>query len=84
MSDSRRIPRSRRRGNTPPECDDSTFANRPHPAIGEYNVYYGGFHNHYHITDLSDAFGEPEQAYRYARCVAGLDFSRFDHIREGL
>jgi hypothetical protein len=57
-----------------PECDDSTFANRPHPAIGEYNVYYGGFHNHYHITDLSDAFGEPEQAYRYARCVAGLDF----------
>jgi hypothetical protein len=55
----------------PPECDDSTLVSRPHPAIGDYNVYYGNFHNH---SNASDGKGTPEQAYRYARCVAGLDF----------
>jgi len=40
-------------------------------SIGNYNVYYGHIHNH---TRYSDGSGLPDQAYRYARDVAGLDF----------
>jgi hypothetical protein len=54
-----------------PPCDNAVLKNRPHPAIGNYNVYYGSFHNH---SALSDGTGTPEEAYRYAKCVAGLDF----------
>jgi hypothetical protein len=54
-----------------PSCDDSTLKTRPHPAIGNYCVYYGGFHNH---SGVSDGAGTPEYAYSYAKCVAGLDF----------
>lgn len=45
-------------------------------AVG-YNVYYGQLHSH---TNLSDGYGSPEKAYRYARDTAGLDFfSVADH-----
>ena len=42
-----------------------------HPNIGGYNVYYGHFHNH---TTVSDGTGTDDEAYNYARNVAGLDF----------
>ena len=49
-----------------------------HPSIGGYNVYYGILHNH---TNVSDGRGTPEDAYDYAKNVAGLDyFSISDHI----
>jgi hypothetical protein len=54
-----------------PFCDNNEIKNRRHPAIGDYFVYYGGFHNH---TAVSDGIGTPDEAYRYAKCVAGLDF----------
>ena len=42
-----------------------------------YNVYYGQLHSH---TKISDGTGTPEEAYGYARDVAGLDFfSIADH-----
>jgi hypothetical protein len=45
-------------------------------AVG-YNVYYGQLHSH---TNLSDGYGSPEKAYKYARDTAGLDFfSIADH-----
>ncbi len=53
-------------------CDDEAVDNRPHPSIGNFNVYYGAFHNHTQIS--LDAGGTADQAYRYARCVASLDF----------
>ncbi len=40
------------------------------PTIGNYNVYYGGLHNH---TDVSDGVGTPAQAYNQAK-IANLDF----------
>jgi hypothetical protein len=43
-----------------PQCSDSTLKYRPHPAIGDFNVYYGGFHNH---TSISDGCGSPQYAY---------------------
>jgi hypothetical protein len=54
-----------------PFCDNTELKGRHHPAIGDYTVYYGGFHNH---TSISDGVGTPEEAYRYGKCVAGLDF----------
>jgi PKD repeat protein len=36
-----------------------------------YNTYFGFLHAH---SDLSDGEGSPEEAYSYARDVAGLDF----------
>jgi hypothetical protein len=47
-------------------------------AVGaEYNVYYGQLHSH---TNLSDGYGSPDKAYKYARDTAGLDFfSIADH-----
>ena len=46
-------------------------------SIGNWNVYYGHLHNH---TTVSDGSGSPDQAYSYARDVAGLDFfSTGDH-----
>ncbi|GEM_PF-1230183 len=39
--------------------------------IGGFNVYYGHLHNH---TDVSDGTGTLEQAYNYAKNIAGLDF----------
>ncbi|NLV46597.1 MAG: CehA/McbA family metallohydrolase, partial [Candidatus Hydrogenedentes bacterium] len=42
-----------------------------------YNIYFGSLHNH---STLSDGDGSPEEAYAYARDVAGLDFfSLADH-----
>jgi hypothetical protein len=52
-------------------CNDSLLKVRPHPAIGNYNVYYGSFHSH---SAFSDGSGTPEQAFSYAKCVAGVDF----------
>ena len=47
------------------------------PTIGGYNVYYGQLHSH---TTLSDGSGTPDQAYKYARDTALLDFfSIADH-----
>ena len=47
------------------------------PTIGGYNVYYGQLHSH---TSLSDGSGTPDEAYRYARDTAKLDFfSIADH-----
>jgi hypothetical protein len=43
----------------------------------EYDVYYGQLHSH---SGLSDAYGPPSKAYKYARDEAGLDFfSLADH-----
>jgi hypothetical protein len=41
------------------------------PGIGGYHVYYGQLHSH---TSLSDGSGTPDEAYRYARDTAKLDF----------
>ena len=40
-------------------------------VAGGEKVYFGQIHSH---TNLSDGIGEIEEAYRYARDVAGLDF----------
>ena len=37
----------------------------------QYNVYYGHLHNH---SSVSNGTGSPDDAYLYARDVAGLDF----------
>jgi hypothetical protein len=37
---------------------------------GEYNVYFGNIHSH---TAFSDGEGVPDEAYDYAKNVAGLD-----------
>jgi len=42
-----------------------------HPDIGGYNVYYGILHNH---TTVSDGTGTDDEAYNYAKNIAGLDF----------
>ena len=60
---------------TAPEA--SPPVDRRHPAIGDYYVYYGSFHNH---SIMSDGMGTAEEAYRYARDSAGLDyFGLSDH-----
>jgi hypothetical protein len=43
------------------------------PSIGGYNVYYGHLHNHNAIGP-SYAAGSHDDAYNYARNVAGLDY----------
>jgi len=49
------------------------------PSIGGYNVYYGHLHNHNAIGS-SYAVGSHDDAYNYARNVAGLDyFSTSNH-----
>lgn len=55
----------------------STLGGVGSPTIGGYNVYYGQFHSH---TEVSDGDGTPDDAYRYARDTAKLDFfSIADH-----
>lgn len=56
---------------TIPSSNDSTSESRHRAAFGKYKVYYGGFHNH---SNVSDGTGTPDEAYRYARDEAGLDF----------
>jgi hypothetical protein len=51
-------------------CCISFFASSQ-PVIGGFNVYYGSLHNH---TSVSDGTGTPDQAYKYARNTAHLDF----------
>ena len=44
-------------------------------------VFFGEIHSH---TDLSDGVGTPEDSYRWARDVEGLDFSALaDHFEDG-
>jgi hypothetical protein len=63
----------------------STLPKEPYPALSgssavpneTYNTYFGFLHSH---TSLSDGSGTPEQAYQYARDVAGMDiFAITDH-----
>lgn len=48
----------------------SSVSNGQAPAVN-YNVYYGSLHNH---TAVSDGKGTPDDAYKYARYTANLDF----------
>ena len=49
-------------------------------SISNWNVYYGHLHNH---STISDGSGSLDQAYSYARDVAGLDFfSTGDHAEQ--
>lgn len=43
----------------------------PSTAPAQHRVYFGNLHSH---TSYSDGSGTPENAYRHARDVAGLDF----------
>lgn len=55
----------------------TSCVNRASPGIGGYSVYYGQLHSH---TSLSDGSGTPDEAYKYARDTAKLDFfSIADH-----
>jgi hypothetical protein len=48
------------------------------PTIGGSNVYYGTLHNH---TTVSDGSGTEDDAYNYARIIAGMDyFSTSNHV----
>ncbi len=40
-------------------------------SFSEMKIYYGGLHSH---TSLSDGVAMPEDAFKYARDVAGVDF----------
>jgi hypothetical protein len=52
--------------------------NAQSPTIGGYNVYYGTLHNH---SNVSDGTGTPDEAYNYAKNIAGLDyFSTSNHV----
>lgn len=54
--------------------------NAPGPTAGGYFVYMGHIHNH---TIISGAKGTPEEAYAYARDIAGMDFLCItDHAEE--
>lgn len=44
---------------------------RKYQIINNYFVYYGNFHNH---SNISDGTGTPDDAYKYAKNRAGLDF----------
>lgn len=48
-----------------------TVQPKKYQSVNNYFVYYGSFHNH---TNISDGTGTPEEAYRYARHTADLDF----------
>jgi len=56
-----------------------------HPRVGGYNVYYGLLHSHSVVSDGAGdppdhRRGSPDNAYRFARDVAELDFfSLADH-----
>jgi len=50
--------------------DSATFSYTK-AVVGGEKVYFGQIHSH---SNLSDGVGEVEEAYRYARDVAGLDF----------
>jgi hypothetical protein len=63
----------------------SILPKEPYPALSAssavpnetYNTYFGFLHSH---TGLSDGEGTPEEAYQYARDVAGMDiFAVSDH-----
>jgi len=60
-------------GRTNPIC--------PEAAPEGLALYYGEIHSH---TDLSDGGGTPDDSYRWARDVEGLDFSALaDHFEDG-
>jgi hypothetical protein len=50
---------------------DVTVLPKKYQIVNNYNVYYGSFHNH---SNISDGTGTPEEAYRYAKNNADLDF----------
>ena len=43
----------------------------PAPPVGGYNIYMGHIHNH---TSASDGTGTPNEAFAYARDMAGMDY----------
>jgi hypothetical protein len=60
-------------GQTNPIC--------PEAAPDGLALYYGEIHSH---TELSDGGGTPEDSYRWARDVEGLDFAGLaDHFEDG-
>jgi hypothetical protein len=60
-------------GQTNPIC--------PEAAPDGLSLYYGEIHSH---TELSDGGGTPEDSYRWARDVEGLDFAGLaDHFEDG-
>ncbi len=60
-------------GQTNPIC--------PAAAPDGLSLYYGEIHSH---TELSDGGGTPEDSYRWARDVEGLDFAGLaDHFEDG-
>lgn len=60
-------------GQTNPIC--------PEAAPDGMALYYGEIHSH---TELSDGGGTPEDSYRWARDVEGLDFAGLaDHFEDG-
>jgi len=60
-------------GQTNPIC--------PEAAPPGLSLYYGEIHSH---TELSDGGGTPEDSFRWARDVEGLDFSALaDHFEDG-
>jgi hypothetical protein len=50
---------------------DAAYIHRTHPRAGSYFVYYGALHNH---SAVNGGTGTQEEAYRYARHAAKLDF----------
>ena len=53
----------------------------PSAAPAGLRLYYGEIHSH---TELSDGGGTPEDSYRWARDVEGLDFAGLaDHFEDG-
>ncbi len=50
---------------------EAAFIHRTHPVAGDYYVYFGSLHNH---SDLYGGIGTQEEAFRYARKKARLDF----------
>ncbi|MCL2285041.1 MAG: discoidin domain-containing protein, partial [Firmicutes bacterium] len=64
---------------------DGTEPPPAHPQIGEFYVFYGLLHGHSAVSDgggepIDWVRGHPDNAHRFARDVAGLDFfSLTDH-----
>jgi hypothetical protein len=50
---------------------DTAYIHRTHPMAGNYYVYFGSFHNH---SGIYGGVGTQEEAFRYARRTAKLDF----------